>query len=85
MLVLSNSEWSHGIVGIVASRIAEKWHKPTILLQEIGSESKGSARSYGSFNIVEAIRSCEAILSSFGGHSFAAGLKLSTESIKEFN
>lgn len=83
VLVLSNSEWSHGIVGIVASRIAEKWHKPTILLQEIGPESKGSARSYGSFNIVEAIRSCEAILSSFGGHSFAAGLKLSTESIKE--
>lgn len=83
VLVLSSPEWSHGIVGIVASRIAEKWHKPTILLQEIDTESKGSARSYGKFNIVEAIRSCEAILSSFGGHSFAAGLKLDTDSIKE--
>jgi single-stranded-DNA-specific exonuclease len=83
ILVLSSPEWSHGIVGIVASRISEKWHKPTILLQELDAEAKGSARSYGNFNIVEAIRSCENILNSFGGHSFAAGLKLDLELIKE--
>lgn len=83
ILVLSSPEWSHGIVGIVASRISEKWHKPAILLQELDKEAKGSARSYGNFNIVEAIRSCENILNSFGGHSFAAGLKLDLDLIKE--
>ena len=83
ILVLSSPDWSHGIVGIVASRVSEKWHKPTILLQELGTEAKGSARSYGNFNIIDAIRSCEALLSSYGGHSFAAGLKLETERIKE--
>lgn len=83
ILVLSSADWSHGIVGIVASRVSEKWHKPAILLQEMNEDSKGSARSYGCFNIIEAIRSCEAILKSFGGHSFAAGLKLDTENIKE--
>lgn len=83
ILVLSSPDWSHGVVGIVASKIAEKWHKPTIILQEMADISKGSARSYNSFSIVDAIRSCEEILLSFGGHSFAAGLKLSTERIEE--
>lgn len=83
VLVLSKDEWSHGVVGIVASRISEKWHKPVILLQELDEISKGSARSYGKFNIVEAIRDSAEILESFGGHAFAAGLKMSTERVPE--
>ena len=83
ILVLSSPDWSHGVVGIVASKISEKWHKPTIILQELGEFSKGSARSYGSFDIIKAIRSCEEFLESCGGHSFAAGLKLKTERIQE--
>lgn len=83
ILVLSSPDWSHGVVGIVASKISEKWHKPTIILQELGELSKGSARSYGSFDIIKAIRSCEEFLESCGGHSFAAGLKLKTERIQE--
>jgi len=83
ILVLSSPDWSHGVVGIVASKISEKWHKPTIILQELGELSKGSARSYGSFDIIAAIRSCEEFLESCGGHSFAAGLKLKTDRIQE--
>ncbi len=83
ILVLSDPEWSHGVVGIVASKISEKWHKPTIILQELGEVSKGSARSYGTFDIIKAIRSCEGFLESCGGHSFAAGLKLKTDRLTE--
>lgn len=83
VLVLHSPDWSHGVVGIVASRIAEKWHKPAILLQELGASSKGSARSYGKFNIVEAIADSAQLLETFGGHAFAAGLKLQTDNIKE--
>lgn len=83
ILVLHSDSWSHGVVGIVASRIAEKWRKPVLLLQEMGESSKGSARSYGSFNIIEAIRDCSEILKTFGGHAFAAGLTIETERIKE--
>lgn len=84
VLVLSSPDWSHGIVGIVASRIAEKFHKPTILIQETGETAKGSARSYNKFNIIDAIRACEEVLDKFGGHSFAAGITLKTEKIEEF-
>ncbi len=83
ILVLSSPDWSQGVVGIVASRIAEKYHKPTIIIQELGKTAKGSARSFNTFNIVKAIQSCHKILQSFGGHSFAAGLKLDTERIEE--
>lgn len=85
ILVLASPDWSHGVVGIVASRIAEKWHKPVILLQQLeGASSKGSARSFGTFSIIEAIRACEEVLETFGGHDFAAGVKLKTERLDEF-
>ncbi|MEI6169792.1 MAG: single-stranded-DNA-specific exonuclease RecJ [Candidatus Saccharibacteria bacterium] len=84
ILVLNSPEWSHGVVGIVASRISEKWHKPVILLQELSDYAKGSARSYGSFSIINAIRACSEILETFGGHTFAAGLKLKNDRIDEF-
>ncbi len=82
ILVLSDPGWSSGVVGIVASRIAERWHKPTILLQTKDDQAKGSARSYGNFSIVNALKDCEDILDKFGGHAFAAGISLKTQNIQ---
>lgn len=85
VLVLADAEWSHGVVGIVASRIAEKWHKPTILLQILGEDAKGSARSYGGFSIIEGLRACTHVLRQFGGHDFAAGMKLKSDNLELFS
>jgi single-stranded-DNA-specific exonuclease len=84
ILVLSDPGWSHGTVGIVASKISERYRKPTIILQELGETSKGSARSVGKFSIIDAISSAGEHLTRFGGHQFAAGLTLPTENIAGF-
>ena len=84
VLVLSNKNWNNGIVGIVASKILEKFQKPTIILQEMGNDSKGSARSFGDFNIANAIEYCKDIITSGGGHNFAAGISLPTKNIEKF-
>ncbi|MBI2797971.1 single-stranded-DNA-specific exonuclease RecJ [Candidatus Saccharibacteria bacterium] len=84
VLVLANPDWSHGIAGLVASRISERYHRPTIILQILGEEAKGSARSFGKCNIIEAIAACGKDLIKFGGHAFAAGLTLPTSKIDEF-
>ncbi len=84
VLVLSAPDWNHGIVGIVASKILEKYHKPTIIIQEIGDESKGSARSYGDFDVSSAIRSAGDLITKGGGHKLAAGLTLPTQNIDKF-
>ncbi len=76
VLVLADPGWSHGVVGIVASKLAEKWKRPVLLAQVLGDTVKGSARSVPGFNMVEALRSQEAVLTKFGGHYFAAGYTL---------
>jgi single-stranded-DNA-specific exonuclease len=90
VLVLAHPEWSHGVVGIVASKLVEKWQKPTlvaqILTQEAGADgivyAKGSARSVGNFNMVEALRAHEPLFTKFGGHFFAAGYTLPVDRIE---
>lgn len=84
VLVLSGESWSHGIIGIVAAKMLERYAKPTFVLQEIGEESKGSARSYGDFSAVEGIRAVESWLTRGGGHKLAAGVTLPTKNIPEF-
>lgn len=84
VLVLHHSDWNSGIVGIVASNITEKFHKPAILLQTNGKKAKGSARSIADFSIIDAISSCRDLLDKYGGHMFAAGLSLSTDNIALF-
>lgn len=84
VLVLSHADWSHGIVGIVASKLMEKYKKPVFVLQELGEKSKGSARSYGDFSAAEAIRAAEDILIKGGGHNVAAGLTIATDNIPAF-
>lgn len=84
VLVLSGKDWSHGIIGIVAAKVLESMHKPTFVLEEIGDESKGSARSFGDFSAVEAIRAAEKWLIKGGGHKLAAGVTLQTAHIADF-
>ncbi len=81
VLVLSHPEWNHGIAGIVAAKIMERYSKPTIILQENADIAKGSARSLGTFNMVSALRAADEVLEKYGGHHVAAGCTLKTDSI----
>jgi single-stranded-DNA-specific exonuclease len=84
VLVVSAPEWNHGIVGIVAAKLLEKYKKPTFVLQEMGEETKGSARSYGDFSAADAIRAADDIITKGGGHKLAAGVTLPTKNIDAF-
>lgn len=84
VLVLSDAGWNHGIIGIVAAKLVEKYKKPSYVLQEMGEESKGSARSYGDFSAADAIRASDDIIIRGGGHKLAAGVTLRTEKIPDF-
>ena len=82
--VLFNTNWHKGIVGIVASRLIEKYYRPTIVLTESDGKISGSARSVKDFDVYSAIEKCSDLLEQFGGHKYAAGLTLSKENIEPF-
>ena len=84
VLVVSGVGWNHGIIGIVAAKLLEKYKKPTYVLEEMGDESKGSARSFGDFSAADAIRAADDIIIKGGGHKFAAGVTMRTENIAAF-
>jgi single-stranded-DNA-specific exonuclease len=84
VLVVSHADWNHGIIGIVAAKLLEKFQKPTYVLQEMGEESKGSARSFGDFSVADAIRAADDIITKGGGHKLAAGVTLPTQNIPAF-
>lgn len=84
VLVLSDKSWNHGIVGIVAAKFLETYQKPTFVMQEVGDETKGSARSFGDFSVGEAIRASQAHIIKGGGHNMAAGVTLKTTKIVAF-
>jgi len=84
VLVVSHSDWNHGIIGIVAAKLLEKYKKPTYVLQEMGEESKGSARSFGDFSAADAIRACDDLIIKGGGHKLAAGVTMPTANIGAF-
>ncbi|GJM18850.1 MAG: single-stranded-DNA-specific exonuclease RecJ [Phycisphaeraceae bacterium] len=73
-IVLAHPDWHPGVIGIVCSRLVERFHRPVILLADKGDRVTGSARSVPGFNLHAAIAACESYLSSFGGHDMAAGL-----------
>ncbi len=82
VLVVSDPSWSHGIIGIVAAKLLERYRKPAFVLQELeDGTSKGSARSFGDFSAVEGIRATDNHLIKGGGHKLAAGVTLRTENI----
>lgn len=83
-LVLYDPDWHLGVIGIVASSIVERFHKPTIMLTRNGDEIKGSARSIEGINIYNALSDCEDVLTQFGGHDHAAGLSLEEDQIEAF-
>jgi single-stranded-DNA-specific exonuclease len=83
-IVLAKEGWHHGVVGIVASRIAEQYYRPTFILSIENGVAKGSARSIPPFDIHSGLAQCSDILQRFGGHKQAAGLSLKSENIKGF-
>ncbi|PSQ76671.1 MAG: single-stranded-DNA-specific exonuclease RecJ [Bacteroidetes bacterium QH_7_62_13] len=83
-LVLYDEDWHLGVIGIVASSIVERFHKPTIMLTHNGDEVKGSARSIEGINIYRALQDCEDVLTQFGGHDHAAGMSLPLDNIDAF-
>ncbi len=84
VIVLAGEGWHHGVIGIVASRIAERFYKPCILISHENGVGKGSGRSIPGFNLFQALSECEEHLTNFGGHSQAAGLGIDTGSLEAF-
>ena len=82
--VLFHSEWHKGVIGIVASRLIEKYYRPTIILTESNGMATGSARSVEGFDLYSAIESCSDLLDQYGGHTHAAGLTLKLENLASF-
>ncbi|MBI5211899.1 MAG: single-stranded-DNA-specific exonuclease RecJ, partial [Nitrospirae bacterium] len=83
-IVLASEGWHPGVVGIVASRIAEEYYRPTFILSIENGAAKGSARSIPAFDIHEGLTKCKGVLKRFGGHKQAAGLSLLSEDIARF-
>ncbi len=84
VLVVAGEGWHDGVVGIVASRLVEKYGKPTLVITVDGDEAKGSGRSIDGFNLYEALSHCSDCLTHFGGHTLAAGIGLKAENIDAF-
>ena len=78
-IVLGDADWHLGVVGIVAARIAETYHRPTFLLQINGDTARGSGRSIPAFDLYGGLQHCAAWLQQFGGHRYAAGLTMAAE------
>lgn len=84
-IVVYNENWHKGIVGIVASRLTERYYRPAVVLTRSSKNLiSGSARSVLGFDVYKAIESCKDILENFGGHTYAAGLTLKEENLSEF-
>lgn len=83
--VLYKSDWHKGVVGIVASRLIEKYYRPTIVLTQSGGFASGSARSVPGFNLYEALHACREWLLGYGGHFAAAGMTLDPKNIEQFS
>ena len=83
-IVLYDENWHKGIVGIVASRLTEKYYRPAVVLTKSNGMISGSARSVPGYDVYKAIESCRDILENFGGHMYAAGLTLKEEHLQEF-
>lgn len=83
-IVIYNETWHKGIIGIVASRLTEKYFRPAVILTKSGDHISGSARSVNNFDVYKAIESCKHLLENFGGHTYAAGLTLKETNFARF-
>lgn len=84
VLVLDGEDWHTGVIGIVASRISERYYKPTVILNVENGIAKGSARSVGEFSIFDAMNDSKALFLKFGGHKAAAGVSMKAENVADF-
>ena len=84
VIVVYKPGWNHGVIGIVASKICEKYYRPCIVLTDDGGSVKGSGRSVSGFDLYESLCACKDALLKFGGHSMAAGLSLNTDNVVSF-
>lgn len=84
VLVVEGDDWHPGVIGIVASRVTERFGKPSVILSRSNGEARGSGRSVEGFSLFDAVCSCESLLTKFGGHPMAAGLTMPSENIEAF-
>lgn len=84
VIVVSGEGWHHGVIGIVASRITERYYKPSVVVSTDGEVGKASCRSVDGFNLFEAISACSDDLLKFGGHKMAAGLTVEESKLEDF-
>jgi len=85
ILFVASEDWHEGIVGLIAGKLNEKYHRPTLVGKRNGEGIKGSARSIHGFNITEALSKCEKFLDRYGGHELAAGFTIKQGEEKEFS
>ncbi len=83
-IILHQETWHPGVIGIVASRLVERYYRPTIMMTTVDGIAKGSARSVAGFDIYQALKRCEDKLVQFGGHKYAAGLSVELARLDEF-
>ena len=83
-IIVYNPNWHKGVIGIVASRLTEKYYRPAVVLTKSSELITGSARSVTGFDIYKAIEGCRDLLENFGGHTYAAGLSLKEENLEAF-
>ena len=83
-IILHQETWHPGVIGIVASRLVERYYRPTIMMTTVDGVAKGSARSVAGFDIYQALKRCEDKLVQFGGHKYAAGLSVELDRLDEF-
>lgn len=84
VLVVNAPDWNHGVIGIVASKLVERYKRPTFIIGEHGDEATGSARSFGDFSAADAVRAADDVIIRGGGHGAAAGVTLAVENIPAF-
>ncbi len=84
-IVIFNPDWHRGVIGIVASRLTEVYHRPAVVITCTGDAATGSARSVPGFDLYKAMESCQDLLENFGGHTYATGFSLKVENIDAFS
>ena len=83
-IVLGGENWHHGVIGIVSSKVTEKYYKPSLLLSFEGDKAIGSGRSIQGFDLYEALTKCDDLIEKYGGHAMAVGLTIKKENFEKF-
>ena len=83
-IVLGGENWHHGVIGIVSSKVTDKYYKPSILLSFEGDKAIGSGRSIQGFDLYEALTKCDDLMEKYGGHAMAVGLTIKKENFEKF-